>query len=56
MLLARLQMGLLPPEGPRKHFLLLQSDPIRAHEWMTAGEALEHATLGAKPRHALAPG
>ena len=46
MLLARLQMGLLPPEGPRKHFLLSQSDPIRAQEWMTAREALELATLG----------
>ena len=46
MLLARLQMGLLPPEGPRKHFLLSQSHPIRANEWMTAREALEIATLG----------
>ena len=46
MLLARLQMGLLPPEGPRKHFLLSQSHPIRAKEWMTAREALEIATLG----------
>ena len=46
MLLARLQMGLLPPEGPRKHFLLSQSHPIRAREWMTAREALEVATLG----------
>ena len=46
MLLARLQMGLLPPEGPRKHFLLSQSHPVRAHEWMTAREALEVATLG----------
>src|SRR6478672_7568304 len=46
MLLARLQMGLLPPEGPRKHFLLSQSDPVRAEEWMTAREALALATLG----------
>jgi 8-oxoguanine deaminase len=46
MLLARLKMGLLPPEGPRKHFLLSQSHPKRAHEWMTAREALELATLG----------
>jgi cytosine/adenosine deaminase-related metal-dependent hydrolase len=46
MLLARLQMGLLPPEGPRKHFLLSQSHPVRANEWMTAHEALEVATLG----------
>jgi 8-oxoguanine deaminase len=47
MLLARLQMGLLPPEGPRKHFLLSQSHPVRAGEWMTAREALELATLEA---------
>jgi 8-oxoguanine deaminase len=46
MLLARLQMGLLPPEGPRKYFLLSQSHPVRANEWMTAREALELATLG----------
>ncbi len=46
MLLARLQMGLLPPEGPRKHMLLSQSHPVRAKEWMTAREALELATLG----------
>lgn len=46
MLLARLRLGLLPPEGPRKHFLLSQSHPLRASEWMTAREALEVATLG----------
>ncbi|WP_136658634.1 8-oxoguanine deaminase [Nitratireductor sp. XY-223] len=46
MLLSRLQMGLLPPEGPRKHFLLSQSHPLRTHEWMTARQALELATLG----------
>ncbi|MFT3991171.1 MAG: 8-oxoguanine deaminase [Luteolibacter sp.] len=46
MLLARLQLGLLPPDGPRKHFLLPQSHPARAREWMTAREALELATLG----------
>ena len=46
MLLARLKMGLLPPEGPRKYFLLSQSHPVRANEWMTAREALELATLG----------
>lgn len=46
MLLARLRLGLLPPEGPRKYFLLPQSDPLRAHEWMTARQALEIATLG----------
>ena len=46
MLLARLQMGLLPPEGPRKHFLLSQSHAVRANEWMTAREALELATIG----------
>ncbi|MES2707394.1 MAG: 8-oxoguanine deaminase [Verrucomicrobiota bacterium] len=46
MLLARLRLGLLPPEGPRSHFLLSPSHPLRAHEWMTAREALEVATLG----------
>ena len=46
MLLARLRLGLLPPEGPRKHMLLSQSHPARAQEWMTAREALELATLG----------
>lgn len=46
MLLARLKLALLPPEGPRKLFLLSQSDPLRAHEWMTAREALEIATIG----------
>jgi len=44
MLLARLRMGLLPPEGPQT--LLSTSDPLRAGEWMTAREALEIATLG----------
>jgi cytosine/adenosine deaminase-related metal-dependent hydrolase len=46
MLLARLRLGLLPPEGPRRHFLLPQSHPARAAEWMTAREALEVATRG----------
>src|SRR6516164_10289740 len=46
MLLARLRMGLLPPEGPRKYSLLSQSHPLRAAEWMTAREALELATIG----------
>jgi len=46
MLLARLQLGLMPPEGPRKHALLPPSHPLRAGEWMTAREALELATLG----------
>ena len=46
MLLARLRVGLLPPDGPRKHMLLSPSHPARAHEWMTAREALELATLG----------
>jgi cytosine/adenosine deaminase-related metal-dependent hydrolase len=46
MLLARLQIGLLPPEGPRKYFLQSQSHPVRTNEWMTAREALELATLG----------
>ena len=46
MLLARLRLGLLPPEGPRKFMFLSQSHPVRADEWMTAREALELATLG----------
>jgi cytosine/adenosine deaminase-related metal-dependent hydrolase len=46
MLLARLRLGLLPPEGPRKYMFLSQSDPVRADEWMTAREALELATIG----------
>jgi len=44
MLLARLKIGLLPPEGPRT--VLSTSDPLRAAEWMTARAALEMATLG----------
>ena len=46
MLLARLRHGLLPPVGARKFFLLSQSHPLRAHEWMTAREVLEIATRG----------
>lgn len=46
MLLARLRLGLLPPEGPRKYMFLSQSHPVRANEWMTAREALELATIG----------
>lgn len=44
MLLARLKIGLLPPEGPRT--VLSTSDPLRANEWMTARDALEIATIG----------
>ena len=44
MLLARLKIGLLPPEGPRT--VLSTSDPLRANEWMTARQALEIATIG----------
>ena len=44
MLLARLKMGLLPPEGPQT--VLSTSDPLRAAEWMTARQALELATRG----------
>jgi cytosine/adenosine deaminase-related metal-dependent hydrolase len=44
MLLARLRMGLLPPEGPRT--LLGTSHPLRAREWMTAREVLAVATRG----------
>lgn len=46
MLLARLRIGLLPPTGPRALFLLSQSHPLRASEWMTAREVLEIATRG----------
>jgi 8-oxoguanine deaminase len=46
LLLARLRLGLLPPEGPREFLWLSQSDPLRAQEWMTAREALEIATRG----------
>jgi cytosine/adenosine deaminase-related metal-dependent hydrolase len=44
VLLARLKMGLRPPEGPET--ALSTSDPLRAKEWMTAREALEIATRG----------
>jgi cytosine/adenosine deaminase-related metal-dependent hydrolase len=44
MLLARLKIGLLPPEGPRT--VLSSSDPLRAKEWITARDALEIATIG----------
>ncbi len=45
-LLARVKMGLLPPEGPSKYMNLSQSHPKRAGEWMTAREALELGTIG----------
>jgi cytosine/adenosine deaminase-related metal-dependent hydrolase len=46
LLLARLRLGLLSREGPRTLFLLSQSHPLRAQEWMTAREVLEIATRG----------
>ena len=46
LLLARLRMGLLPPEGPSKYRLLPQSHPARAGEWMTAREVIEIGTRG----------
>lgn len=44
MLLARLRMGLRPPEGPAS--LLPTSHPLRADEWVTARQVLELGTLG----------
>ncbi|MCS0495008.1 8-oxoguanine deaminase [Ancylobacter sp. MQZ15Z-1] len=44
MLLARLQIALRPPEGPDT--TLSTADPSRDHEWMSARQALELATLG----------
>ena len=38
LLLAQLRLGLLPPEGQRRFLWLSQSDPLRAHEWMTAAK------------------
>lgn len=44
LLLARLKIGLMPPEGPQS--VLSTSDPLRSNEWMTARQVLEMATLG----------
>jgi 8-oxoguanine deaminase len=44
MLLARVKMGLRPPEGPET--ILFPSSPLRKKEWLTAREALEIATRG----------
>jgi cytosine/adenosine deaminase-related metal-dependent hydrolase len=44
MLLARLKIGLLPPEGPQT--VLSTSDPLRADEWVTARDVLEMGTRG----------
>lgn len=46
MLLARLQLGLMPNDGPHEHAALPLAHPLRADEWMTARESLELATLG----------
>ena len=39
-------LGCSRPRGRGQFFFLSQSDPIRAHEWMTAREVLEMATRG----------
>jgi cytosine/adenosine deaminase-related metal-dependent hydrolase len=44
MLLARLKIGLWPPEGPKT--ILSTSDPLRRDEWMTARNVLEMGTRG----------
>lgn len=44
MLLARLKIGLRPPEGPMT--ILSTSDPLRRDEWVTARDALEIGTRG----------
>ncbi len=44
MLLARLKIGLRPPEGPMT--ILSTSDPLRRDEWVTARDVLEIATRG----------
>jgi len=44
MLLARLKIGLRPPEGPMT--ILSTSDPLRSDEWVTARDALEIGTRG----------
>jgi 8-oxoguanine deaminase len=60
LMMARLRLGLLPPEGPQS--MLSSSHPLRAGEWMTAREVLEIATrggaevLGRDDIGALAPG
>lgn len=46
MLLARLELGLQPQDGPNPNAYLPLAHPDRANEWMTAREALELATLG----------
>lgn len=46
MLLARLELGLQPQDGPGEQASLPLAHPLRAGEWMTAREALELATLG----------
>jgi cytosine/adenosine deaminase-related metal-dependent hydrolase len=44
MLLARLKIGLRPPEGPMT--ILSTSDPLRSDEWVTARDVLDIGTRG----------
>ena len=50
MLLARLRLGLLPPEGPRKHMFLSPSHPVRAQRMDDRPRAQALATSGGASR------